>query len=108
MAAEPQASQDQWEDVGGGTLVKWDEAKTVEGIYQGSVEVEGQFGKQKKHTLLADDGQPLEFYAPAILQRKLEDPRVKVGGRIRIVFENTTTKTKSGRQAKDFIVQVAG
>lgn len=89
--------------------MKWSEGpRTIEGTYQGSTEVTGQFGKQKKHTLLTEDGKVLEFYAPSILQRKLEDPRVKPGALIRIVFEDKTVKTKGGRMAKDFIVQVAG
>lgn len=106
--ATPQAAPESWQDVGGGTLVKWDEARTIEGRYQGSVEVTGKYGKQAKHTLLTEDDKVLEFYAPAILQRKLEDPRITKGTLIRIIYDGTSEATGTGRMAKSFVVQIAG
>lgn len=100
-------SQESWEEVGGGTLVKWDEPKTVEGIFQGAARVTGQFGEQLKASILTDDQERVEFYATAILERLLTDPRIQPGVRIRVVYDGTSVKTAGGRMAKSFTVQVA-
>ena len=97
---------DLWDDIGGSQLVRWDEPKTLEGRYQGYTEVDGQFGSQRRHRVLLDNGEPVEFYAPSMLERKLEDPRVTEGCHIRITYTGKTVRTKTGRTAKEFTVQI--
>lgn len=101
------SGQENWEEIGGGNLVKWDTAKSIEGTFQGFTEVNGEYGKQKRFSLL-DGKELLDFYAPAILQRKLLDPRVTVGSKVSIEYTGGTVATKTGRSAKEFVVKVAG
>lgn len=101
------SGQENWEDVQGGLLVKWDAPKTIEGVLRGGKEVSGQFGKQMRYTLLQADNTLLDFYAPAILARQLLDPRITVGVRIQIEYTGGSVTTKSGRIAKEFVVRVA-
>jgi hypothetical protein len=102
------SGQENWTEIGGGNLVKWDSAKSIEGTYRGWTEVNGEYGKQKRFSVLTDDNELLDFYAPAILQRKLLDPRVTDGARVRIEYTGGTVATKTGRSAKEFVVNVAG
>lgn len=102
------SGQENWEEIGGGNLVKWDEAKTIEGAFKGSKKVDGQYGEQLRFTILTDDAELLDFYAPAILQRKLLDPRVTLDAKVSIEYTGGTVTTKGGRSAKEFVVKVAG
>lgn len=100
---------DNWTEIGGGTLVRWDAPRAITGTYQGFVEVPGYGGKgtQKKHTILSDEDEVLNFFAPAILQRQLDDPRVQPGVRIQVEYTGNTVTTKGGQTAKEFIVRLA-
>lgn len=91
--------QDEWQEVEGILLV-WDAPKELVGEYRGSVEQDGKFGKQEKHTVLADDGRTVSFFAPTVLSRLLEN--VQSGQRIKIVYPGTKTKSKSGQEVKEF------
>jgi len=107
----------EWELLGGIPLIKWDKPKTVNGLYQGFVTVTTEkYGTQKKYavsdaTILVhgtDDPaeEPrAEFFAPAILERVLADPKLQLGDELQIVFTGEDIVTAGGRKAKEFIVK---
>ena len=100
----------EWEAIGGETLLRWDAPRTVVGVYQGNATVSGKYGVQKKHTMLldgADGPQRVEFFAPAVLERLLASPKVQPGKRLKIEFTGEELLTKSGRTAKEFVVEIA-
>lgn len=98
-----------WSDpVGAGTLVKWDVPKSIEGVFRGYVEVNGDYGLQKRFTLVGTDGTVMNFFAPTILERiLLEDPRIVPGAEIQITSTGKSIATKRGKPAKEFEVRVA-
>lgn len=101
------AGAEQWSEVGGSTLLKWDTAKEVQGVYRGEVAVqESKFNQPKFAVEIkgAEGPEVVEFFAPAILARLLRSSAVKVGSEVLIKYTGTTTTTKGGRQAKDFSV----
>lgn len=105
-------SEDRWEEVGGSRLISWNEPTVVEGTFIGVERVTSRYskdpdGKQDRYTVQLAGGEPVDFYAPAILARKMKDPRVVPGVRIRVEWDGTTEKTESGQPAKRFRVQVA-
>ena len=93
------------EDIGGGSLVRWDQPRELIGTYMGSVEQEGQYGKSFKASMALDSGDVVSFFTPAALRSRLE--HVHSGTRIRVVYDGTTRSSSNGRQVKNFTVQVA-
>lgn len=101
------AGAEQWNEVGGSTLLKWDAAKELQGVFKGEVAVtESKYNQPKfaVETQGAEGAEIVEFFAPAILARLLRSPSVKVGSEVLIKYTGSTTTTKGGRQAKDFAV----
>ena len=106
MSPQTQPQDENWEEVGGSQLVKWDAAKVIEGVFQVQGEVTGQFGKQMKASVMLDDGSVVEFYEPAVLERIMTDPRIQKGVRVRVEYTGTSEKTSTGRMAKSFKVGI--
>ena len=98
--------QESWEDVGDGSLVKFDRPVTLVGVLKALIPAtkDSKYGSPQVQMVL-DDGTSVAAYAPKILARKLGD--IPPGTRIRIVYDGTTVRTQTGQMAKQFTVQVA-
>src|SRR2546426_3610257 len=104
----PAKVDDGFELLGGIPLIKWDKPKTVKGIYQGFVTVTTEkYGTQKKHTVSdatilvhglndPEEEPRAEFFAPAILERVLADPKLQPGDELQIVFTGEDILTAGG------------
>lgn len=97
----PGVEEEEWQEVEG-ALITWNEPKELIGEYRGSVEQDGKFGKQEKHTVVGNDGRAVSFFAPTVLSRLLES--ILPGTQIRIAYPGTTSKSKTGQDVKDFRV----
>lgn len=102
---QPQAPADEWGDeIGGGTLVKWDKPKVVIGIYEAREMVQGQYGLKPRCTVIAPDGETLAFFPPAMLDSRLQ--QVPFGQKVRIEYDGTSSPSKSGQPVKNFSVRL--
>lgn len=101
-----QAPADEWGDeIGGGTLVKWNEPKVIIGIYETREMVQGQYGLKPRATIVTSDGETLAFFPPAMLDSRLQ--QVSFGQKVRIEYDGTSSPSKSGQPVKNFSVRVS-
>jgi hypothetical protein len=100
--------QEQWNEVSGGTLYKWDVPKQLQGIFKGEIPSDSKYNQPKfaVDTPGAEGPETVEFFAPAILARLLRSSQVKTGEEILIEYTGNQTKTSGGRMAKEFLVKV--
>jgi len=95
---------EQWSDVGGSTLGKWNEPATIQGIYRGELKSDSKYGQPKFAVEVA--GEIVEFFAPSVLARLMRSPEIQEGREIYIEYTGKNVATSSGRAAKEFIVKV--
>jgi hypothetical protein len=101
-AAKP---EDDWDSIEDARLITWDVPKVVEGIYQGTREIAGRFGRVNRHAIVVD-GVETAFFAPVVLQQLLSSPRIRPGSFIQIEYLGTSRLSKDGRSVKNFILRV--
>lgn len=104
--AQPQAESEWGEEISGGALITWNEPKVLIGTLIDLIEVQGgKYGDKFKATLVQDDGQTVSTFPPSMLLTRLQ--QVPLRTRVRIEFDGTTTRSKSGRDVKNFSVRTA-
>jgi hypothetical protein len=103
--AQPQAEE--WgEEISGGALITWNEPKVLIGTLIDLIEVPGgKYGDKFKATLVQDDGTTVATFPPSMLLARLQ--QVPLNTRVRIEYNGTTVKSKSGRDVKEFSVRVS-
>lgn len=85
-----------------GDLVKWDEAKTVEGAYMGSEVRSTQFGENSIHFVDTNEGR-VAFFGTMQIDAALK--QASVGQLVQIEYTGRKTKTPKG-QLKEFVVRM--
>ena len=107
--AEPQAppQAEEWgEEINSGTLVTWNEPRVLIGVLIDLIEVPGgKYGDKFKATLVQDDGSTVATFPPLMLLTRLQ--QVPLRTRVRIEYDGTSVKSKSGRDVKNFSVRAA-
>jgi hypothetical protein len=103
------------EEVTSGNLIRWDDAKTLDGVLVAKEMVPGfEPGTEQLRItvqLIAPvdsygPGDTVQAFAPSRLQTLMGQGNVQVGRRVRIIYPGTYTKSKQGRPVKDFQVFV--
>ena len=91
-----------WKEVRqSGDLIKWDEARSVEGFYSGSEERTTQYGVNTIHFIDAEGGR-IAFFGTVLLTDALK--AVNHGQLVRITYTGKKTKTPQGFM-KEFTVE---
>lgn len=94
-----------WKEVSPrGELIKWDEPKTIEGVYLGGEERSTDFGTNVVHSIRQDNGEIISFFGTAHTNEALKS--VSEGTRIQVEYTGKTRKTTRGFRVKEFIVRV--
>jgi hypothetical protein len=104
---QPQAQTEEWgEEISGGALITWNEPRVLIGTLIDLVEVQGgKYGDKYKATLVTDDGETVATFPPSMLLTRLQ--QVPLRTRVRIEYNGTTVKSKSGRDVKEFSVRTS-
>lgn len=104
--AQPQANSEWGDEISGGALITWNEPKVLIGTLIDLVEVPGgRYGDKFKATLVQDDGETVATFPPSMLLSRLQ--QVPLRTRVRIEYDGTATKSKAGRDVKNFSVRTA-
>jgi len=95
-ATQPQAPVEEWGDeIGSSALITWNEPRVLIGTLIDLVEVQGgKYGDKVKATLVQDDGATVATYPPSMLLARLQ-------------HDGTSTRSKAGRDVKNFSVRTA-
>jgi hypothetical protein len=101
--AQPQAEE--WGDeIGSGALITWNEPTVLIGTLIDLVEVKGgKYGDKYKATIVQDDGSTVATFPPSMLLARLA--QVPLNTRVRIEYDGTSTRSKAGRDVKNFSVR---
>ena len=103
--SQTQPKAEEWgEEIQGGSLITWGEPKVLIGTLIDLVEVPGgKYGDKYKATLVTDDGDTVATFPPSMLLARLQQIPLKT--RVRIEYDGTSIKSKSGRDVKNFSVR---
>ena len=104
---QPQAQTEEWgEEITGGALITWKEPKVLIGTLIDLVLVpDGKYGPKYRATLVQDDGETVATFPPAMLLTRLQQVPLKT--RVRIEYDGTSVKSKSGQDVKNFSVRAS-
>ena len=98
-------SEEQWTDVTGAPLnLKKLENQPQTGVYVGTEERAGKFGKDFIHSFIGEDGVPWSCYGMTSLDRVLS--RIPSGTKVRLTFKGKKATKDGKRTFNDVAVQV--
>ena len=95
-----------WKPVAG-NLVKWDQAKSYEGVYETRehVDAQGSMPENLRHTLVTPDG-PVTFFGTVSLNKLLTEDMLGKTVRVTYTGQQMPVKNSPGAKVKIFNVDV--